>query len=92
MTVTVDVAEGVTPFMIGCKNMGCNGIAHSSFYPKAPRPEHIPPPAWEWYAPNLKQAKKKEKKYPGTLAHVQNGGLLLRRRTGAEPIYHEDTP
>lgn len=91
LTVTVDVAAGVTPFYLGCKALGCQEMAQSSFYPKQPRPAHIPAPAWEWYKPTLKQAKRKESRYPGTIQHVQSGGLLLRERTGAEPVYHEET-
>jgi hypothetical protein len=88
-TVTVDVDVGVTPFFLGCKKLGCNGMAQSSFYPKGPKPAHIPNPDWEWYKPTLKQAKRKESKYPGTLDHVQRGGLLLRQRTGRAPVCHE---
>lgn len=90
VTMTVDVADGVTPFMMGCREPGCTLMAQSRFYPKSPRPAHIPPPRWEWYKPTRKQALKKERRIPGTLQHVENGGLLLRQRTGAEPIYHPD--
>lgn len=88
-TRTVDVADGVTPFMIGCKELGCTEMAESAFYPKELRPLHVPGPKWEWYKPTEKQAKKKESRFPGTLEHVRRGGLLLRERTGAEPVYHE---
>lgn len=88
VTVTVDVADGVTPMFLGCKELGCREMATSSMYPKEARPAHVPGPKWEWYKPTLKQAKKKERQYPGTLQHVQSGGLLLRQRTGAEPVYH----
>ena len=85
-TVTVDVDDGVTPFMLGCRanvqGMGiyvptCKGMAQSQFYPVGPRPIHIPPPAWEWYKPtgadfdNLSAAMKE---------HVYKGGLDIRRR------------
>jgi hypothetical protein len=65
-TVTVDVDEGVTPFMIKCRKdvprrfgprgkasikTSCPGSAYSSFYPRGPRPAHIGEPAWEWYKP-----------------------------------------
>ncbi len=88
-TVTVDVAVGVTPMFLGCKIPGCKAMAVSSMYPKTPRPPEVPAPKWEWYKPTEKQAKKKEAKYPGTLDHVRRGGLLLRERTAAEPVYHE---
>lgn len=90
LTVTIDVAVGVTPMFLGCKTPGCRSMASSSMYPKAPRPEHIPSPKWEWYKPTRIQAIKKDRKYPGTLDHVESGGLLLRERTGAEPVYHEE--
>lgn len=90
VTMTVDVAEGVTPMFLGCKELGCNSMASSSMYPKVPRPSHLPAPKWEWYRPTRKQALKKERQYPGTLDHVENGGLLLRERTGAEPVYHSE--
>ena len=90
-TVTVDVDDGVTPMFLGCRaTPGCDGMAQSSMYPKEPRPPWVPEPAWEWYRPTLKQAKKKEARYPGTLDHVRRGGLLLRPRTGKEPIYHPE--
>ncbi len=71
-TVTIDIHEGVTPFMIGCPNCK-TGIARSSFYDletakraglKDSKPTH------EWYKP-----------LPGTrLAHGPNNeGLALRR-------------
>ena len=67
LTVTVDVDEGVTPFMIGCRSRSrpdrpikeefltkdgfCKGSANSRFYPKVPKPPHIKDPEWEWYKP-----------------------------------------
>ena len=88
-TVTVDVDIGVTPMFLACRaSPECAGMASSSFYPRIPRPAHAPPPAWEWYKPTEKQAKRMEKSAPGTLEHVRRGGLLIRPRTSAEPIYH----
>ena len=65
--ITVDVDEGVTPFMIGCefrgredrhlnplksKNGKCIGLAKSSFYPKVlPSGVPYPIPEYEWYKP-----------------------------------------
>lgn len=65
--VTVDVDEGVTPFLIGCRvrsrpdrplnpkltkpNGECAGIAQSSFYPDGPLPKRFGEPQWEWFAP-----------------------------------------
>jgi hypothetical protein len=90
VTMTVDVADGVTPMFLGCRDLGCREIAQSRMYPRQPRPENFPAPKWEWYRPTQKQAERKEHKYPGTLDHVKNGGLLLRERTGAEPVYHPE--
>jgi hypothetical protein len=96
-TVTVDVDEGVTPFMIGCRSghfvkfgrgkarvkKSCNGMAHSSFYPRGPKPDYIKEPAWEWFKPTDADL---EALYRGDLLeqmreHVEKGGLILRRRT-----------
>lgn len=48
-TVTLDVDEGVTSFMLNCRASGregdCDGMAVSAMYPKGPRPPHIPEPA-----------------------------------------------
>lgn len=100
-TVTVDVAEGVTPFMIKCKAKArpdrplvpeltgpdgeCTGSAQSCFYPKAPRPAHIPSPTHEWYKPTDLAGLS-----DGEIEHVNRGGLLLRERTGTEPVYHKE--
>lgn len=50
--VTVDIDEGVTPFMEICEK--CKGDMHSSFYrcPQNLIPTH------EWYKPTLEQLKK----------------------------------
>jgi len=90
LTVTVDVDEGVTPFIITCRSGSCQEAASSSFYPKSPRPAQIPAPEWEWYRPTDKQAKKKDRQFPGTWDHVRNGGLLIRPRTSRDPVYHKE--
>ena len=82
-TVTIDRAEGVTPFMLDCRASGkpgdCNGKAESSFYPKGPRPKHIPAPSWEWYKPEADEYKF----LSGPIKdHVDMGGLLLRKIGG----------
>jgi hypothetical protein len=107
-TVTVDVDEGVTPFMIKCRaksrpdrplrpeltgpNGECVGTAQSNMYPRGPRPSWIGEPTHEWYLPTIKEAKKLNRKYPGMLEHVEQGGLNLRARTDREPVYHEERP
>lgn len=75
-TVTVDVDNGVTPFMLRCRaTEGCVGDATSSFY--RPRAGHAEP-AWEWYKPSASEVAKLS---PGMRAHVEMGGLEIRKRT-----------
>ncbi|HUD74796.1 MAG TPA: hypothetical protein VMQ76_06965 [Terracidiphilus sp.] len=80
LTVTVDIDEGVTPFMIGCRASGnetdCNGDAYSAFYPKGPRPPHIPKPSWEWYKPSDKEVNSFPESWRD---HYRKGGLHLRK-------------
>jgi hypothetical protein len=86
-TVTIDVDEGVTPFMIRCRAKdvvgndailpGCKGNAVSSFYPEGPRPSHIQEPAWEWYAPSSTEFESLDS---ATKDHVYSGGLILRAK------------
>lgn len=90
-TVTVDVAEGVTPFMLRCRATGevgkCDGWAYSAMYPTGPRPKRIPAPAWEWYRPDRSE-------YVGSSEqmreHFDKGGLALRPRTNAVPVEHAE--
>lgn len=117
-TVTVDVDEGVTPFMIGCHaketephpaesglrafeealakkgvrvkerlKLKCDGMAHSSFYPKGPRPAHIGEPKWEWYKPEQSEFSNLGR---SALEHVAKGGLLMRKRTSKAPVMHPE--
>ena len=96
-TVTVDVDEGVTPFMIRCREKDgprrpCRGMAVSCSYPRGPKPAHIGPPRWEWYKPTDADL---VKHYEGNALermreHVENGGLDIRRRTKAQPVMHHD--
>jgi hypothetical protein len=76
-TVTVNAVEGTTPFQIGCTAEGCGGAAYSQFYrvpPDAGEPTH------EWYRPTPGQARRMDRRWPGTADHVQMGGLMLRER------------
>lgn len=78
-TVTVDVDEGVTPYMLRCRAEGkeptedsCPGFAKSSMYrPMMP----YPPPKWIFYRPTTEEIEKAE---PGMKKHAENGGLFLR--------------
>ena len=82
--VTIDVDEGVTPFMIPCPT-GCKpvqagfkvGLAQSSFYQVDQRHEI---PEWEWYKPSSR-----ERKTLGfsraELEYIKQGGLMMRELT-----------
>jgi hypothetical protein len=71
--VTVDVADGVTPFLIGCKvTPGCKGLMQSSMYrvfDKRMRAD------FEWYAPTKEQTVALS---AGLREHASKGGLVLR--------------
>jgi hypothetical protein len=101
--ITVDVNKGVTPFMIGCeftgrpdrpanplkmKNGKCIGTASSRMYPKELGPGvPYPVPTHEWYRPSLDEFNRLSDPEKD---HVKQGGLLLRKRTNAEPLLHEN--
>lgn len=101
LTTTVDCDHGVTPFMIQCRRRStperpiaamyldeegyCKGIAQSNFYPKVPKPAHIPDPSWEWVIPDAAEREAN----PDQNDHFDRGGLYLRPRSNREPVYHE---
>ena len=87
MTLKVDVDEGVTPFMTRCTHAGCRERATSACYPRGPKPADYPAPSHEWYKPSRKEAKKLD---AGSREHVKKGGLLMRKRTGAKPVYRKE--
>jgi hypothetical protein len=69
VTWTVDVDDGVTPFMITCRT-GCRlGDAHSAFYRV---PADHPEPTHEWYRPDEEAGLRMDER------HWKNGGLFLR--------------
>ncbi len=71
--VTVDKADGTTPFMIGCEaTKGCTGEMYSSFYKGSLDDE----PTHEWYKP---EGVERATLSPDELDHVERGGLLLRK-------------
>lgn len=82
-TITLDVDEGVTPFMIGCRASGdeftCNGMAQSSMYRI---PEDTPEHQWEWFKPTGSEYRKLSRPMR---EHVDKGGLDLRRRANSKP-------
>lgn len=86
-TVTIDVDEGVTPFMLRCRASGregdCDGMAESSFY-------RVPPdviPQWGWFTPRGSEYRKLS---PGMREHVDKGGLDIREIRTATTV--DDAP
>lgn len=71
--VTIDVDEGVTPFMIECKRENCNGDMYSSFYKVNPFLE----PTYEWYKPKIEDYSEEDRELMRD--HIENGGLDIRR-------------
>lgn len=106
-TVTIDIDEGVTPFMMGCKFPGCGKMAHSLFYKV---PQDITP-EYEWYKPTAEQVEAiiqqqttKIPKYADHYDervisvrqtfefHFKNGGLDLRKITANDTTTNGDKP
>jgi protein gp37 len=87
MTVTVDVDDGVTPFMLGCRQEGCDHFAQSSMYPRGEALKRYPAPAWEWFKPSPEELRGMD---AGMREHCEMGGLDIRARTDRRPVYHED--
>ena len=70
--VTVDVADGTTPFTIRCRvTPNCNGIMQSAFY----RVDQNLPATHEWYRKSDEAARKES---PAMQHHHKMGGLFLR--------------
>lgn len=68
--VTIDVDDGVTPFMLSCRaTVGCDGLMQSSFYSPACQFFHA---SHEWYKP----ADPPED--PWERDHWERGGLFIR--------------
>jgi len=83
-TITIDLVKGVTPMFFPCED--CNFyMARSSFY----RGAENETPTWEWYLPTEKQAKRQDRKAPGSYDHWKLGGLTPRRITGTQPADRE---
>ena len=81
-TVTRDADAGTTPFMIACPD--CGADAMSALY----RVDQSLVPPHEWYKPTIQKAKRIDRTIPGTLEHVERGGLLLReaKRTPGDAV------
>lgn len=72
--VTVDLVDGVTPFMLRCRNPEkpeCGGWMKSAFY----RIDPARVPDGEWYRPDKAEASFLSKPL---FHHVKQGGLLIR--------------
>ena len=81
--VTVNLDEGVTPFMVRCRAKwpnSCYGMMTSKFY----RISQSSPAMWGWYRPDATELERLESTAPGIKDHVEGGGLLLRKLDGAE--------
>lgn len=71
--VTVDIDEGTTPYLLLCHaTPGCPGMMLSQWYQGAESLE----PSWEFYRPSPEEYIQLPMSYK---AHVENGGLLLRK-------------
>lgn len=72
--VTVDLDEGVTPFLLPCKEtLKCVGLMQSSMYRVYDQEIKAD---WEWYKPTMDERRKLN---PFAQEHVTMGGLLLRK-------------
>ncbi|HEV2747511.1 MAG TPA: hypothetical protein VGW34_09470 [Allosphingosinicella sp.] len=71
--VTVDVDEGVTPYLIECRAapLGCPGYMQSSMYRVFNQRMRA---SWEWYKPAAIEMLDEFER-----DHVASGGLLLRK-------------
>ena len=82
-SITVDVDEGVTPFITKCLRPGCEQATQSRCYPtERPIPDFIPEPSHEWFKPKLEDCADYDRD------HVSRGGLILRPRTDKLPLLH----
>lgn len=82
-TISKDLADGVTPFLISCKaTQHCHGMAASTFYRGPQVPEQQPHIVW--YRPTPEELDAELAKYDKDYTrnevydHVNNGGLLMR--------------
>ena len=75
--VTLDIDEGVTPFMLTtCRaKEGCKGKMQSRFYAV----DQTLPVHYVWYMPKDLQGFNKY-----TLEHIRKGGLVMRKATSEE--------
>lgn len=70
-SITEDVADGVTPMIIGCLAEGCRESATSRWY----MVDQTLKATHEWYLPvSFRHVSRAERE------HVRQGGLLLRKK------------
>ena len=80
--VSEDRDQGVTPFMIACYFPDCEEMATSLFYALTDHPAvRVSTVRIEWYKPGAAEIGGLK---PGELAHVEKGGLLMRRVDGGQ--------
>lgn len=88
--VTVDIHDGVTPFMVSHRrfdpNTLCSGLCESHFY-RVPQELH---PTHEWFKRNDEDARRFYRHEPAMLDHVLRGGLELRAREDTATVVHGD--
>ena len=78
---TLDIDEGVTPFMISCIANGCTGTAESKCY-KTPE-DQLGNPELLWVKPNPDMIRHLK---PLVADHVEKGGLLLNNQLPVQQI------
>lgn len=83
--VCCDVDDGVTPFMIACRNPGCDGTAYSAFY-RVPDAYALLV-EYEWFMPSAEERAGET----GWLKDYHDGGGLDLRYVG-RPIPVEEAP
>jgi hypothetical protein len=78
--ITVDIVDGIIPFMIGCKaTENCNGDMYSSFY----QVDQSLIPQYEWYRPSIEEYKHCSKLHQDFMKrHIEDGGLDIRKIIG----------
>lgn len=79
VTATVDVNLGSTALALVCP--ACNGIADTLFYPEFENnlaKLTLPRVVYEFYRPDILNT--------GNIASLDEGELLIRERTSAEPV------
>lgn len=84
-TVTVNLVDGTTPFMIECRAKWpgeCGGMAQSEFY----RIDQGTPAEWGFYRPDEQELTRLESIHPGTRDYVERGALCLRKLDSAERV------